>query len=112
MVSAIKLPFAVHDAWPAASTSFCLALPFMRFGRYAIWGLPKIRGTLLGFLVIRMIISWGLYSGPPILGNYHMTLGSKLCCFRGRVPSLESTPSPLLGGSEGVIPAGLIKQAT
>ena len=34
-----------------------------------IWGFPKIRGTLLGAPIIRTIVFWGLYWGPPILGN-------------------------------------------
>ena len=33
---------------------------------------PKIRGTVLGVPVIRTIVFWDLYWGPPILGNYHM----------------------------------------
>ena len=32
--------------------------------------LPKIRGTLLGVPIIRIIVFWGLYWGPLILGNY------------------------------------------
>ena len=36
------------------------------------WGFPKIRGTFLGVPIIRTIVFWGLYSGPPILGNCHM----------------------------------------
>ena len=39
-----------------------------------IWGFPKIRGTLLGVPIIRTIVFWGLYWGPPILGNYHMCM--------------------------------------
>ena len=38
-----------------------------------IWGFPKIRGTLLGVLIIRIIVFWGLHWGPLILGNYHMS---------------------------------------
>ena len=30
----------------------------------ARWGLPKIRGTLLGVPIIRTILFWGLYWGP------------------------------------------------
>ena len=30
-------------------------------------GVPKIRGTILGVPIIRTIIFWGLYWGPPIL---------------------------------------------
>ena len=33
---------------------------------------PKIRGTYLGVAIIRIIVYWGLYWGPLILGNYHM----------------------------------------
>ena len=34
-----------------------------------IWGFPTIRGTLLEAPIIRTIVFWGLYWGPPILGN-------------------------------------------
>ena len=37
-----------------------------------IWGFPKIRGTILGVLIIRIIVFGGLYWGPPILGNSHI----------------------------------------
>ena len=33
------------------------------------WGLPKIRGSFLGVPIIRTMVFWGLYWGPPILGN-------------------------------------------
>ena len=38
------------------------------------WGFPKIRGTFLGVPIIRIriIVYWGLYWGPLILGNYQM----------------------------------------
>ena len=36
------------------------------------WGFPKIRGTFLGFPIIRTIVFWGLYWGPLILGNYQI----------------------------------------
>ena len=33
----------------------------------------RIRGTFfLGGPIIRIIIYWGLYWGPPIMGNYHV----------------------------------------
>ena len=32
-----------------------------------IWEFPKIRGTILGVPILRIIVYWG----PPILGNYH-----------------------------------------
>ena len=34
-----------------------------------IWGLPKIRGTILGVPIIRIIVFWGLYWGPPKFGK-------------------------------------------
>ena len=37
-----------------------------------ILGFPKIRGTISGVPIIRIIIYWGLYWGPLILGNYHI----------------------------------------
>ena len=37
-------------------------------------GVPKIIGTFLGVPVIRSIVFWGLYWGPPILGNYHVRI--------------------------------------
>ena len=33
---------------------------------------PKIEGYLSGMPILRIIVFWGLYPGPPILGNYHM----------------------------------------
>ena len=42
--------------------------------RMVMWGFPKIRGTLLGVPIIRIIVFWGLHWGPPILGNYHVLL--------------------------------------
>ena len=49
-----------------------------------IWGFPQIRGTSLGVPIIRIIVFWGLYWGPPILGNYHMVVS------RGRRPRLTT----------------------
>ena len=36
------------------------------------WVFPKIGGTILGVPIIRTIVVWGLYWGPPILGNYQI----------------------------------------
>ena len=36
------------------------------------WVFPKIGGTILGVPIIRTIVFWGLYWGPPILGNYQI----------------------------------------
>ena len=51
-------------------------------------GFPKIRGTILRVPIIRTIVYWGLYWGPPILGNYQM-------CPRlnPRAPCLEIVPT-------------------
>ena len=38
------------------------------------WEFPKIRGTFLGVPIIRPIVFWGLYWGPPILGTYQILL--------------------------------------
>ena len=38
------------------------------------WGFPKIKGTLLGVPVLRIIVFWGLYWGPLILRNYHIAV--------------------------------------
>ena len=43
--------------------------------KQSIWGLPKIRGSFLGVPIIRTIVFWGLYWGPPFLGNSHLELG-------------------------------------
>ena len=37
------------------------------------WEIPKIRNTFLKVSIIRAIAIWGLYWGPPILGNYQIT---------------------------------------
>ena len=37
------------------------------------WGFPNIRGTILGVPIIKTIIFLGLYWGPLILENYHMS---------------------------------------
>ena len=50
----------------------------MWIARLVIWGFPKIRGTILGVPIMRIIVFWGLYWGPLILGNYHIGLESKL----------------------------------
>ena len=40
------------------------------------WGLgfPKIRNTIMGPPILRIIIHWNLYRGPPIDGNYLVVL--------------------------------------
>ena len=41
------------------------------------WECPKIRGTILGVPILRIILFGGLYWGPLILGNYHIYKTSK-----------------------------------
>ena len=46
-------------------------------------GFPKIRGTFLGVPIIRTIVFWGLYWGPPFLGNYQiLSIAHVAICFR------------------------------
>ena len=48
------------------------------------WEFPKIRGPFLGVPIIRIIVFWGLYWGPLILGNYQIL---RNCWNFGRVSS-------------------------
>ena len=45
----------------------------------SIWGFPKIRGTFWGVPIIRIILYWGLFWGPLILGNYHFVFATASC---------------------------------
>ena len=36
------------------------------------WWFTKIRGTLLGVPIVRIIVFWDLHWGPLILGNYQL----------------------------------------
>ena len=38
-----------------------------------MWEFPKSRGTCFGVPIIRGIVYWDLYWGPPIYGNYHVS---------------------------------------
>ena len=41
-----------------------------------IWDLTKIRGTILRVPIVRIVVYWGLYRGPPVLENYNFqTMG-------------------------------------
>ena len=40
-----------------------------------IWVFSKIRGTLLGVPIKRIIVLRGLHWGPPVLGHCHTWLG-------------------------------------
>ena len=41
-------------------------------------GFPKIRGTILGFPIIRITMFWGLDWGPPNERNHHLGFGVTL----------------------------------
>ena len=51
-----------------------------------ISGFPKIRGTVLGVSTARTIAYWGLYWGPLILGNYHVSSVASASCSRRTLP--------------------------
>ena len=36
------------------------------------------RGTIVGAPIMRTIVYWGLYWGPPILGNSHISNGESI----------------------------------
>ena len=36
-----------------------------------IGGFPKIRVTIFGVPIVKIIVLWGLYSGPLVSGDYH-----------------------------------------
>ena len=55
------------DTGPSLRPSFMVSRHLQ-----AMWEFPKIRGTILGVPIISIIVFWGLYWGPPILGNYHV----------------------------------------
>ena len=39
-----------------------------------ILGFPEVQNTFLEVPIKGIVIVWGLYWGPPILGNYHLGL--------------------------------------
>ena len=40
-----------------------------------MWGLPRIRGTILGVPIMEIMTLLNLHWGPLIAGNYHISLG-------------------------------------
>ena len=41
---------------------------------FRVWGFPKIKGTLLGVPIIRVIVFRGIYIGVPLfLGHHHIS---------------------------------------
>ena len=71
------------------------------------WGFPKTRGTILEVLILRIIAFWGLYWGPPILGNYHMLLhdGHKAQGLSKQQFSTNRGPLPVVGAIRRVAAA-------
>ena len=72
MESRIEVPLCgAHMVGFSVSHEDCLEVlkDFLR----NIWGFPKIRDTFLGVPILRIIVFWGLYWGPLILGNYHLS---------------------------------------
>ena len=66
-----------HSSWaapPSGGLGAEGALPFCRvLGlQEGYGGLPKIRASYLGVPIIRTLVFWGLFWGPPILGNSHI----------------------------------------
>ena len=64
-----------------------------------IWGFPKIRPTILGVPIIRTVVFWGLYWGPPILGNYHIhnNPNNRVVSIFFSIPSCPATRGKLRG---------------
>ena len=65
-----------------------------RYKGYVGIGFPTIRGTIVGDPIVRIIIFWGLYWGPPILGT---TMYVHLCGHMAHVAT------PLLVCNLGII---------
>ena len=42
-----------------------------------MWELPKIRGTLFGVLIIRILLISGTILGSPIFGNHHVAVTTR-----------------------------------
>ena len=55
------------ETWGVIEERVCMCVCIYIYG-----GFLKIRGTILGVSIIRIVVYWGLYWGPLILGNYHI----------------------------------------
>ena len=64
----------------------------------------------MGIPTIRIIVFWGLYWGPPVLGNYHM--GYLIYCplspATARFPFHRVLKPNWTGTSEDVVPGGML----
>ena len=68
MFSDTRRDVAAHGPGLELDPTFWVAVKELK------WGFPKIRGTILGVPIIRIIVYWCLYWGPLILGNYQIKL--------------------------------------
>ena len=58
---------------------------------YPIWRFPKLGVLFWGVPILRIIVFWGLYWGPLILGNYHFRwVYARMILVRGVVSSGDS----------------------
>ena len=46
----------------------------------AIWGFPKLGVPFWGVPIIRLIVFWSLYCGPPMFRDYHNIHGRTFVC--------------------------------
>ena len=78
-------------------------MPGMKTPQKATWGFPNKRGTFLGVPITRTIIFWGLYWGPPILGNYHFweNMACHLPCTWRRVSPKQLIHTRILASFSG-----------
>ena len=61
---------------------------------FCMWEFPQIRGTISADPIIRTKVFWGLYVGPPILGNYHFERKETDLCFWLSEPTPRCNPAP------------------
>ena len=65
-------------------------------GAALIWEFPEIMGTFVGVPIIRIIVYWGLYWGPLLLGNYHFLLGEHFETYKLRTLSMSLPKTDML----------------
>ena len=53
--------------------------------KHRTWGFPKTAGTFLGVPISRILVFWGLYWGPPVLGNYHISSKMHFALLRAKL---------------------------
>ena len=70
-----------------------------------LYWFPKIRGTFLGVLIIRIIIFWGRYWGPHILGNYLIYIICLCACI---VRELSNRPRASMQSSAALGDSGFV----